>query len=115
MTSRPRVAAQHTFKHAAPTYSETTPVSYPGIDPNPAIRGRFPRQTHQSARNNPGLGIRVSALQRAVEEDRDPYLAVAALRSAIAIAGREELRGWLQQLAHSESFMVREEAQRTLT
>ena len=60
MTSRPRVAAQHTFKHAAPTYSETTPVSYPGIDPNPAIRGRFPRQTHQSARNNPGLGIRVS-------------------------------------------------------
>lgn len=54
------------------------------------------------------------ALRRAVEEDRDPYLAVAALRSAIAIAGRDELRGWLEQLAQSESFMVREVAQRAL-
>lgn len=54
------------------------------------------------------------ALQRVVDEDRDPYLAVAALRSAIAIAGRDELRGWLERLAQSESFMVREEAQRTL-
>jgi len=54
------------------------------------------------------------ALRRAVEEDRDPYLAVAALRSAIAIAGSEGLRDWLEQLTHSESFMVREVAQRAL-
>lgn len=65
------------------------------------------------------LGMRqvhsaLPALRRAVEEDRDPYLAVAALRSAIAIAGPEELRGWLEQLARSESFMVREVAQRAL-
>ena len=53
-------------------------------------------------------------LRRAVDEDRDPYVAVAALRSAIAIAGRDELRGWLEQLARCESFMVREEAQRAL-
>lgn len=54
------------------------------------------------------------ALRRAVEQDRDPYLAVAALRSAIEIAGREDLRDWLEQLAHSDSFMVREVAQRAL-
>jgi hypothetical protein len=65
------------------------------------------------------LGVRgvhwaLPALQRVVDEDRDPYLAVAALRSAIAIAGRDELRGWLEQLAQSESFMVRAEAQREL-
>ena len=65
------------------------------------------------------LGVRqvrsaLPALRRAVDEDRDPYLAVAALRSAIAIAGRDELHGWLEQLAHGESFMVREEAQRAL-
>lgn len=53
-------------------------------------------------------------LRRTVDEDRDPYLAVAALRGAVAIAGREELRGWLEQLARSESFMVRETAQRVL-
>jgi len=56
----------------------------------------------------------LAALRRVVDEDRDPYLAVAALRSAIAIAGREELRDWLEQLTHSESFMVREAAQRAL-
>jgi len=49
-----------------------------------------------------------------VDEDRDPYLAVAARRSAIGIAGRDELRGWLEQLAQSESFMLRQEAQRAL-
>ena len=54
------------------------------------------------------------ALRRAVDEDRDPYLAVAALRAAIAIAGSEELRVWLDRLAHSESFMVREVAQQAL-
>ncbi|HUA49724.1 MAG TPA: HEAT repeat domain-containing protein [Solirubrobacteraceae bacterium] len=56
----------------------------------------------------------VPALRRAVEEDRDPYLAVEALRSAIAIAGCDQLRDWLEQLADSESFMVREVAQRAL-
>jgi hypothetical protein len=39
------------------------------------------------------------ALRRLVEEERDPYIAVAALRSAIAIAGSEELQGCLQRLA----------------
>lgn len=65
------------------------------------------------------LGVRrvrsaLPALRRAVDEDRDPYLAVAALRGAVAIAGREELRGWLEELARSESFMVREVAQQAL-
>jgi HEAT repeats len=65
------------------------------------------------------LGVRrvpsaLPALRRVVDEDRDPFLAVAALRSAIAIAGREELRAWLETLAKCESFMVREEAQRAL-
>ncbi|HTX12591.1 MAG TPA: HEAT repeat domain-containing protein [Solirubrobacteraceae bacterium] len=54
------------------------------------------------------------ALRKAVDEDRDPYLAVAALRSAIAIAEGQELRGWLEQIARGESFMVREVAQRAL-
>lgn len=54
------------------------------------------------------------ALRRTVDEDRDPYLAVAALRGAVAIAGPEELRGWLEQQARSDSFMVREAAQRAL-
>jgi HEAT repeats len=61
-----------------------------------------------------GVQSALPALRRVVEEDRDPYLAVAALRSAIAIAGRDELRGWLEQVAQSESFMLREEAQRSL-
>jgi HEAT repeat protein len=56
----------------------------------------------------------VPALRRAVDEDRDPYLAVAALRGAIAITGPEELRAWLEELARSESFMVREVAQQAL-
>jgi HEAT repeats len=61
-----------------------------------------------------GVRSALPALRRAVDEDRDPYLAVAALRSAIAIAGREDLHDWLEQLAQSESFMVREVAQRAL-
>ena len=65
------------------------------------------------------LGVRrvrsaLPALRRAVDEDRDPYLAVAALRSAIAIAGRDELGDWLAELAQCESFMVREAAHRAL-
>jgi len=61
-----------------------------------------------------GVRSALPALRRAVEEDRDPYLAVAALRGAIAIAGPDELHDWLEQLAHSESFMVREVAQRAI-
>jgi hypothetical protein len=65
------------------------------------------------------LGVRrvrsaLPALRQAVEEDRDPYLAVAALRGAVAIAGREQLRGWLEQQARSESFMVRAAAEQAL-
>lgn len=65
------------------------------------------------------LGVRrvrsaLPVLRRVVEEDRDPFLAVAALRSAIAIAGPEELRDWLEQLAHCDSFMVRDVARRAL-
>jgi HEAT repeats len=60
------------------------------------------------------VGSALPALRNAVEEDRDPYLAVAALRSAIEIAGPEALRGWLERLAQSDSFMVREVAQRAL-
>ena len=55
------------------------------------------------------------ALRRVVEEHRDPYLAVTALRSAIQIAGSEELGDWLLYLAHSDSFMVRELAQHALS
>jgi hypothetical protein len=58
--------------------------------------------------------LALPALRAAVEEDRDPYLAVAALRGALAIAGPEELRSWLEQLARSDSFMVRELARRAL-
>jgi hypothetical protein len=61
-----------------------------------------------------GVRVALPALRKAVEADRDPYLAVAALRSAIEIAGPEELRDWLEQLASSDSFMVREAAQRAL-
>ena len=61
-----------------------------------------------------GVQWALPSLQAVVDENRDPYLAVAALRSAIAIAGRDELRGWLEQLAQCESFMVRAEAQRAL-
>ena len=48
----------------------------------------------------------VPALQRVVDEDRDPFLSAQALRSAIAIAGRDEFCDWLERHAHSESFMV---------
>lgn len=47
------------------------------------------------------------ALRRAVDEHRDPFLARAALRSAIAIAEPDELRGWLAEVAERDSFMVR--------
>lgn len=55
------------------------------------------------------------ALRAAVESGRDPYLSVTALRSAIEIAGRDELREWLTELAaHSNWFMVRSVAEREL-
>ena len=54
------------------------------------------------------------ALCRVVDEGRDPFLAVAAVRSAIAIAGSDELRGWLERLAHRDSFMVRAVAEQAL-
>lgn len=54
------------------------------------------------------------ALRKAVDDGRDPFLAVTALRAAIAIAGRDELRGWLEQLARCDSFMVRAVAQDAL-
>ena len=51
----------------------------------------------------------------AVEESRDPFLAVAALRGAIpTIAGTEELRGWLEQLADDGSFMVQAVAKQAI-
>jgi HEAT repeat protein len=54
------------------------------------------------------------ALRRVVDERSDPFLAVAALRSAIAIAGPAELREWLTELASCDSFMVRDVAGRAL-
>jgi hypothetical protein len=65
------------------------------------------------------LGVRrvrpaLPTLRRVVDESRDPFLAVAALRSAITIAGVDELREWLAQLARSDSFMVRAVAEQAL-
>jgi hypothetical protein len=54
------------------------------------------------------------ALRRVVEDGKDPFLAVAALRSAIAIAGPDELRDWLHDLLQRDSFMVRLVAERAL-
>jgi len=54
------------------------------------------------------------ALRQAVQECRDPYLATAALRSAIEIAGVDELAPWLEDLTRCDSFMVRTVAQRTV-
>lgn len=61
-----------------------------------------------------GLRSALPALRKVVEEVRDPFLAVAALQAAVAIAGRDELREWLEQLVHCESFMVQAVAQRAL-
>ena len=60
------------------------------------------------------VGAAVPALQRVVDQNRDPYLAATALRSAITIAGRDELRGWLNEIANCDSFMVRTIAQQAL-
>ena len=70
----------------------------------------LPRQTLGTRRVRSAL----PALRKVVEEGRDPFLAVAALRAAVAIAGRDELRGWLEQLARCDSFMVRAVAQAAL-
>jgi len=56
------------------------------------------------------------ALRAAVEENRDPFLAVAALRGAITIAGIDELREWLEQLADDGgSFMIQAVAKQAIT
>lgn len=55
------------------------------------------------------------ALRQAVQECRDPYLAAAALRSAIEIAGVDELAPWLEDLIRCDSFMVRTVAHRALS
>jgi hypothetical protein len=65
------------------------------------------------------LGVRrvrsaLPALREVVDEGQDPYVAVAALRSAIAIAGRDELGDWLEQLLDTDSFMVRAVARQAL-
>ena len=65
------------------------------------------------------LGVRrasaaLPALRRVVDDGADPFLAVEALRSAIAIAGCDDLRGWLQQLPESDSFMVSAVARQAL-
>ena len=57
------------------------------------------------------LGVRrvraaLAALRRVVDDGTDPFLAVEALRSAVTIAGRDELRGWLEELAESDSVIV---------
>jgi len=54
------------------------------------------------------------ALRAAVVADRDPFLAVEALRSLIAIDGVERLGPWLEELAAQAPFMVRAVAQRAL-
>jgi hypothetical protein len=54
------------------------------------------------------------ALRAAVIADRDPFLAVEALRSLITIDGVERLRPWLEELAAQAPFMVRAVAQRAL-
>lgn len=54
------------------------------------------------------------ALRKTVQEGHDPYVAAAALRSAVQIAGSDELRPWLEQLAGCDSFMIRAVAQRSL-
>lgn len=56
----------------------------------------------------------LSALQQVVEEAFDPYLSAQAIRSAVQIAGPEQIADWLTALAASNSFMVREAAHRAL-
>lgn len=58
-------------------------------------------------RGRRGARSALPALRRAVDESRDPYVAGAALRSAIAIAGEAELAPWLEQLAAHPAFMIR--------
>jgi hypothetical protein len=53
-------------------------------------------------------------LRRTVVDGGDPFLAVAALRSAIAIAEPGELDDWLQTLLRDRAFMVRRTAREAL-
>jgi hypothetical protein len=68
-------------------------------------------QTLGARRVRPAL----PALCRVDDEGLDPFLAVAAPRSAIAIAGSDELWDWLEQLARHDSFMVRAVAEWALS
>jgi hypothetical protein len=66
------------------------------------------------------LGVRrarsaMPALRRVVDNGTDPFLAAAALESAIAIADPGELDDWLQSLADADAFMVRRIARAALT
>jgi hypothetical protein len=54
------------------------------------------------------------ALRRVVDDGTDPFLAAAALQSAIAIADPGELDDWLQALADGDAFMVRRIARAAL-
>jgi hypothetical protein len=56
----------------------------------------------------------VPALRKIVEDGQDPFLAVAALRSVIAIVGAHRVRAWLGYVARGDSFMVRAVAQDAL-
>ncbi len=59
-------------------------------------------------------GAAAPALRAVVADGRDPYLAAEALRSLIAIEGRDQIRELLQELAASDSFMVATVAKRAL-
>jgi hypothetical protein len=54
------------------------------------------------------------ALRLAIATGSDPFLAAEALRSLIKIEGAEALRGLLEELSGSESFMVAEVARGAL-
>jgi hypothetical protein len=54
------------------------------------------------------------ALRSVIATGSDPFLAAEALRSLIKIEGAEPIRGLLQELSGSESFMVAEVARRAL-
>ena len=57
------------------------------------------------------LGVRrvraaLPALRRVVDDGTDPFLAWKRFAARSRFAGRDELRGWLEGLAESDSFMV---------
>lgn len=54
------------------------------------------------------------ALRSVIAAGSDPFLAAEALRSLVKIKGPESIRGLLEELADSDSFMVAEIARRAL-